>query len=354
MARSGDVVREGDAAMLSRLPTMADVAARAGVSRQLVSLVLRDAPGPSAESRRLVLEAAAEIGFVRNTSAQLLRSGRTRSIGLMFAARNAFEARWVETMLERSIDEGLGVVLGPITERRTTEVVVTELLGQRVEALACFNPDPASPALQRAIEMMPVVWLGERSADPRVDVVRTDDEAGLRLVVEHLVGLGHREIAYAGGLSGTVGPDRMRTYLAAMTGAGLADFIDVVEVGFLEEDGAEAAERLLARDHLPTAVIGSSDHCGAAIRAVFAQHGVDVPGRVSVTGYDDSDIAALPYNDLTTVRQDVDTTAASTFRAIARRLADAEAVPQESPTAATLTIRGSTGPASREPEEPGA
>jgi DNA-binding LacI/PurR family transcriptional regulator len=340
----GDRASDGVSGEPARLPTMADVAARAGVSRQLVSLVIRGEPGPSAESRAAILAAAEEIGFVRNSSARLLRSGRTRSIGLLFAARNSFETRWVETMLERAAEEGLGVVLGPVTERRTTEVVVTELLEQRVEALACFNPDPESPALQRAIERMPVVWLGERCADPRVDVVRTDDDAGLHLLVEHLVGLGHERIAYAGGLGGTVGPDRLGTYRAAMKAAGLEHRIDVVEVGFLEEDGAAAAELLLARDELPTAVIGSSDHCGAALRAVFAQHGVAVPGRVSVTGYDDSDIAALPYNDLTAVRQDVPTTAESTLTAILRRLADPAAVPEQRPTAATLTVRGSTGP----------
>jgi DNA-binding LacI/PurR family transcriptional regulator len=261
---------------------MSDVARRAGVSRQLVSLVLRHEAGPSAASREAVLEAVADLGFQANTSAQLLRQERTRLIWVMFEPRITFESRFVERLLERAARERLGVVLGPVTPVRTTDVVVTELLGHRVEALGCFNPDPSSAALRTAIARMPVIWLGERSVEPRVDAVHSDDVAGLLLLVEHLVGLGHRDIAYAGGLGGRVGPDRA---------------------------------------------------------------GVRVPEDVSVTGYDDSDIAALSYQDLTAVRQDADLSAAEALRAMTRRLEDPSAAPLDVATPATLTVRGSTGPA---------
>jgi DNA-binding LacI/PurR family transcriptional regulator len=223
-------------------------------------------------------------------------------------------------------------------------VVVRQLLEHRVEALACFNPDPTSPALRQALELMPMIWLGERTAEPRADVVRTDDDTGLRLLVEHLVGLGHREIVYAGGLDGSVGRDRAAAYRSAMATCGLAERIDVVEVGFGEEDGARAAAVLLTRPELPTAVIGCSDHCGAGLIAALGRAGISVPGQVSVTGYDDSDIAATSYNDLTAVRQDVDLTVDATLSAIMRRLEDPAAPPRETATLATLTIRSSTGP----------
>lgn len=326
---------------------MSDVASAAGVSRQLVSLVLRGAPGPSEESRSRVLEAAATLGYRANASARLLRQSRTRLIGVLFTAQNSFQARMVERLLEQAADLGYGVVLGPTTSRRTTEVVVRQLLEQRVEALLCFNPDPTSPALQQAFDLVPVVWLGERASDPRADVVRTDDDAGLQLVVEHLVGLGHRHIAYAGGLGGTVGIDRAQTYRAAMAAQGLADQVDIVEVGFSEADGARAAEMIMTRRQLPTAVICGSDHCAAGLLAVLRGTGIDVPAQLSVTGYDDSDLAALSYHDLTTVRQDVDLTVDATLAAVTRRLADPTAAPQEVPTAASLVIRSSTGPPPR-------
>ncbi|RKR73455.1 LacI family transcriptional regulator [Frondihabitans australicus] len=324
---------------------MSDVARHAGVSRQLVSMVMRGLPGPSEASAQAVRASARALDFRPNASARLLRQKRTRLIGFMVQTRNVFELRVVERMLERAAEEGFHVVLGPVSATRTTDVVVSELLEQRVEALCCYNPDPESLALHRALETMPVVWLGERSSDPRADVVRTDDDTGLRLLVEHLVALGHTEIAYAGGLDGTVGPDRADTYRRAMSSAGRADSIDVIEVGFGEEDGAEAARRILRRDHLPTAVIGSSDQCGAGVRAVLAQHGVEVPGDVSVTGYDDSDVASISYNSLTSVRQDVELTVDATLSAVLRRLGDPSLAPRETPTRATLVVRSSTGPA---------
>lgn len=327
------------------MPTMRDVAVRAGVSRQTVSLVMRGEPGPSAASRERVLAAARELQYRPNASARLLRQRRSGLIGVLYSASNIFELRVVERLLERAAEEGFDVALGPVTARRSTEIVVTQLLEQRIEALACYNPDPSSPALGSAIDMMPVVWLGERRADDRVDVVRTDDDEGLRLLVEHLTGLGHRRIAYAGGRGGTVGPDRADAYRRAMAAAGLGDEIDVLGGGFGEDDGSRAAEMIMARDRMPTAVIGCSDHCGAGLIGTLTRAGVRVPEDVSIAGYDDSDLAALPYIDMTSVRQDVDLTVEATLAAILERLREPGRNGADHPTEATLTVRSSTGPA---------
>ena len=326
-----------------RMPTMADVALRAGVSRQLVSLVLRRAAGPSDASRERVLRAAEEIGFRLNVSARLLRQGRSGLIGVLFAAQNPFEARFVERLLERAHDIGYGVVLGPITDRRTTDVVIAELLEHRVEAIAAFNPDPLSKELDSALGTMPVVWLGELGRDRRADIVRTDQDTGMRLLVTHLAALGHRRIAYVGGLGGVVGPDRAAAYRAAMEASGLGAEIDEVPVGFEEEEGARAARTLLARDRLPTAVVCCSDQCAVGVLAVLARAHVDVPGAVSVTGYDDSSVAAFSFNDLTAVRQDVELTVDAVLDAVVARMTDPGYVPRDVATEATLTIRGSTG-----------
>lgn len=328
---------------MTKPPTMRDVADRAGVSRQLVSLVLRGEPGPSVSSRENVLSAAAALGFRPNASARLLRQARTGLIGVLFEAGNPFEARFVERLLERAPDAGFGVLLAPVTATRTTEVVVSELLEHRIEALACFNPDPQSSALQHALATLPVVWLGERPGHPAADAVHADDEHGIRLIVTHLTDLGHSRIAYAGGTGGRVGPDRAASYRAAMREAGLAAHIDQIPVGFTSEDGATAARILLAREELPTAVIGCSDNVAAALLTVFAQANVAVPEAVSVTGYDDSDLAALSYLNMTAIKQDVDHTVDATISAIQRRIANHEANSFEVATPTVLTIRGTTG-----------
>ncbi|NTW40785.1 MAG: LacI family transcriptional regulator [Cellulomonadaceae bacterium] len=323
---------------------MSDVAHHAGVSRQLVSLVLRGAPGPSAASRVAVLASAEALDFRVNTSARLLRQEHTRLVGVLFSARNSFELQFVERLVELARTTDLDVVLAPMTPSRGTDDVVTELLGYRVEALACFNPEPGSAALRRAIDLMPVVWLGERAPDLQVDCVRSDDATGLRLVVEHLAQLGHRDIAYVGGLGGRVGPDRAAAYRAAMAGQGLAAHVHQITGGFSEEDGARAARELLDGPTLPTAVACSSDQVATGLVSVLRFAGVRVPEEVSVTGYDDSDLAAMSYLDLTTVHQDAALTATETLAAIRRRMSDPATPRQQVATTATLTVRSSTGP----------
>jgi DNA-binding LacI/PurR family transcriptional regulator len=89
-------------------------------------------------------------------------------------------------------------------------------------------------------------------------------------------------------------------------------------------------------------VITGSDPAAAAVRAVLTQHGISVPGEVSLVGYDDSEVARLSFNDLTSVRQDVDATVDAALRAIARRGSDPAVAPLDIATPATLSIRGST------------
>lgn len=328
------------------MPTMRDIADRLGVSRQLVSLVLRGAPGPSDESRERILRAAEELGYRPNAAARLLRQRRTNLIGLMVEMRNPFEVRFAERFVSGAGVHGLSVVIGLRTAKRTTEMVVSELIAQRVEAIAAFNPDPTSPALRDALGRIPVMWLGERAPKPTIDTVRVDEVQGLRQVVEHLVSLGHRDVAYVGGQGGSVGRDRARAFQTA------AESVDglrwsMLPSGFEEEDGARAARAWLntAAADRPTALVACSDSNAVGILAVLARSGVSVPRDVSVVGFDDSSVAALSYNALTSVRQDVELSVAASLATIMERLSDTPGTPTEILTPTLLTIRESTGPA---------
>ncbi|ROP72617.1 LacI family transcriptional regulator [Curtobacterium sp. PhB115] len=331
----------------SRLPTMRDVAEHLGVSRQLVSLVLRGAPGPSQESRTRILQAAQDLGYRPNASARLLRQRRTNSIGLMIEMRNPFEVRFTERFVSAAAEQGFSVVVGVHTAERSTDVVVSELIAQRVEAVVAFNPDPHAPALQDALARVPVVWLGEKAPGSAIDNVRVDEAGGLRQVVRRLVELGHERIAYVGGEGGTVGVDRAEAYRDAMSAAGLDAFTSVIASGFGEEDGAAAARAWVADDcaDRPTALVACSDSNAVGILAVLAHEGVAVPQSVSVVGFDDSYVAALSYNALTSVRQDVEVTVDVALRIVVERLSDEPGSPSEVLTRTVLTERASTGPA---------
>jgi DNA-binding LacI/PurR family transcriptional regulator len=328
-----------------RLPTMQDIADHLGVSRQLVSMVLRDRPGPSAESRERILAAATELGYRPNASARQLRQSRTRLIGAVFEIRHPFQVRFVERLFVRAAEQGFGLALGPTTVERSTDVAVAELMEERVEALVAFNPDPSSRALAEACDLVPVVWLGEWVQTPEVDNVHVDEIEGLRLAVEHLVELGHRDIVYVGGLGGIVGRDRADAYRGAMTAFGLEDRIEVLSSGFSEENGATAAREILGRGRRPTAVVCCGDQCAVGVLAVFARAQVPVPGEISVVGFDDSYLASLSYHRLTTVRQDVEATVEATLASVLARLESEDAPRRVSATRTKLVVRESTGPA---------
>ncbi|AEK45921.1 LacI family transcriptional regulator [Amycolatopsis mediterranei S699] len=324
---------------------MQDIADHLGVSRQLVSLVLRGVPGPSAESRERILGAATELGYRANASARLLRQNRTHLIGAVFQMRHPFQVRFVERLFVRAAEKGFGLALGPATVERSTDVVVAELMEQRVEALVAFNPDPTSDALAGAWQLVPVVWLGEWVPAPEVDNVHVDEIEGLRLAIEHLVKLGHRDIAYVGGLGGEVGRDRTNAYRGAMAESGLADRIEVLSSDFSEEGGATVAREILGRSRRPTAVVCCGDQCAAGMLAVFARANFPVPGAISVIGFDDSYLASLSYHSLTSVRQDVEATVEATLTTVLKRLEGDDGPRRVSATRTRLVVRDSTGPA---------
>jgi DNA-binding LacI/PurR family transcriptional regulator len=324
---------------------MQDIADHVGVSRQLVSLVMRDVPGPSAESRERILAAASELGYRPHASARLLRQNRTRLIGAAFTMRNPFQVRFVERLFVRAAEQGFGLVLGPMTIERSTDAVVAELMEERVEALVAFNPDPTSNALAEACDLVPLVWVGEWVQKPEVDNVHVDEVEGLRQAIEHLVELGHRDIVYVGGHGGIVGRDRAEAYRTAMAAFGLSDRIEVLTSDFSEEDGATAAREMLGRVRRPTAVVCCGDQCAAGVLAVFSRAAVPVPGEISVVGFDDSYLASLSYNRLTSVRQDVEATVEATLTSVLERLDRDDAPRRVTATRTNLVVRESTGPA---------
>jgi DNA-binding LacI/PurR family transcriptional regulator len=315
-------------------------------------MVLRDMPGPSAESRSRVLAAAKELGFRPHSSARLLRQNRTRMLGVAFILGNPFQARVVERMFGAAAARGFALTLAPVTHERPVDVVVSELIEERVEALIAFNPDPDSPAVREALRRMPTAWLGEWTDEPDADNIHVDEVDGLRRAVEHLVGLGHRDIVYVGGRDGSVGRTRADAYTTAMASAGLAGHAEIIPSGFDEEDGAAAARVLAARDIRPTAVICCGDQCAVGLLAVFSQAHIAVPADISVVGFDDSTLASLSYHQLTSVRQGVDATVDAALDAVIDRIEGGTGPRRVIATEAALIVRATTGPARSQPSSP--
>src|SRR4051812_19988300 len=242
---------------------MADVAARAGVSRALVSIVFRGAPGASEPTRARVMRAADELSYRPDRRARLLGSSRSRTIGVVFGLHHEFHTELVERLYEAVGITGFELALGATAPTRTESTAVQALLEFRCEALVLIGPLMQRRALDELSRQVPVVVVARELRTPSVDVVRTDDEHGARLAVEHLVQLGHRRIVHVDGVRAPGAAQRRRGYRKAMAAAGLARQARIVPGGLTDEDGERAADVLLARRSRATAGVALNDHRAA-------------------------------------------------------------------------------------------
>jgi DNA-binding LacI/PurR family transcriptional regulator len=321
-----------------------------GVSRQLVSLVLRDAPGASDETRRRVREAARELGFSPHVGARSLRRSRSKDLGVIFAPAHSTEPEIVEAIYPAAAARGYDVILSAQTATRSTNQTVEELLGHRCAALIVIGSNLDHAGLRAVTERspVPVVDVGSGRRNTFYDVVRSSGDKGIVQAVTHLVELGHREVTYVDPASMPPGGLRRRGYVRSVKRFGLtADVLsmtgDYTTWDYFEEAGSAAARLLLQRDTLPTAVVAPNDHMAVGLLQILVRNGVRIPEDVSVTGFDDAPIARLSSVNLTTVRQDPGLMGAAAVEAAVRRIERREVEPGESVVATSLVVRGSTG-----------
>ncbi len=329
---------EGRGLSRNRPPTLEDVAARAGVSRALVSIVVRGVPGASEATRQRVLGVADELGYRPDTRARLLAGRRSRLLGVTLALNHPFHADLTEELYAAAERHGYEVVLSAVTRNRNSRRAIDTLLDYRCAAAILIGSPVREPWLSALAERLPVVVLGQRSRSRAVDVIRTADEVGMRLAVDHLVALGHREIVHVDGARGPGAAARRDGYRAAMHRHELASRI--VAGGPAEEDGAAAARALAPAP--PTAVLTYNDRCAVGLLDVFVRTGIAVPDAVSIVGYDDSQVARLPYLRLTTVSQDASQLAALAVRRAIARLEHQPVTERELVLTPHLVVRGTT------------
>ncbi|QOV34654.1 LacI family DNA-binding transcriptional regulator [Streptomyces ferrugineus] len=323
-------------------PRLEDVAARVGLSTASVSLVLRGIPGPSERTRQRVLKAAAELGYRPDRTASALASRRSRLLGVMVDVHSAFQAELVEHLHTTAEQVGYDLVLSTQTRTRDESTAVETLLAFRCEALILLGPVAPASALADLDRKAPVVCVGRRITGADLDVVRSADDAGVGQVVDHLVGLGHRAIAHVDGGKGVIATDRRRGYRSAMRRHGLDERIRILHGDHTEEAGEKAARQLLDSGDLPTAVVAYNDRSAIGLLTAFRAAGVDVPGAVSVVGYDDDTLSRLSCFNLTTVSQEAEEQAREAVVAVVERLDQERTAPREIVLAPSLVVRGTT------------
>jgi DNA-binding LacI/PurR family transcriptional regulator len=321
------------------------VAKQAGVSSATVSMVLRDIPGPSAATRERVLETAARLGYRPDRAASVLASRRSRLIGVMMNISNAFHAQLVEDIHDAAERHGYDLVLSTVTRSRDEKRAIETLLDSRCEALVLIGPESPAEQLAALDRQLPVVVIGRPVPSAGVDVIRAADDDGVAQAVDHLVGLGHRRIAYVnGGDDNPIAILRQQGYQRSMRRHRLGDQLQVITGGDTEDAGAQAAQIVLGSDPRPTAVLTYNDRCAMGLLDTLIRAGIDIPGAISVVGYDDSPIARLAHIDLTTVSQGTRELTEHAVTALIERLDNDRTDHREVVVPTKLVIRGTTGP----------
>jgi len=289
-------------------PTIYDVARLAGVSTATVSRALNATGQISPATRKAIEEAVEQLGYQPNTIARSLVKRSTQTIAVMFPdIADPFYPALVKGVQALADEQNYTILLCTAEGDPEREESYLNLLrakqvdGALVDGLVL----PRSRIARIVDEGFPIVSLDRDIDFPSIPLVQVDNRLGGRLAAEHLLELGHREIAHlAGRPELRISGERLTGYREALADAGVAADPALVAVGgFTEEGGYRAMQELLDQDAACTAVFAANDVSAVGALRAIRESGKRVPEDISVVGFDDLWLAAYLSPPLTTVRQ---------------------------------------------------
>src|SRR3954454_18318177 len=277
-------------------PTINDVASAAGVSKGAVSFALNDRPGLAPDTRARILEAAERLGWTPSPLARALSVSKALAVGLVIARppeilrADAFFPSFISG-LEAVLSERGHALLLMVAEHDDAGTYRRLAKEGRVDGVLVtdLQIDDPRPALLAELGL-PAVIVGPALEDAFWPSVGVDDAPGITAAVEHLVAAGHRRVAHVSGPRSMIhSHTRSKAWAEALADAGLAADL-CVEGDFSAESGALATRGLLDLPEPPTAIVYANDLMAMAGMSLALSRGISVPGDLSVTGYDDTEI----------------------------------------------------------------
>ena len=338
--------------------TIDDVARLAGVSIKTVSRVVNREPNVRESTREKVQRAIAELNYQPNLSARSLASQKSHLIALVYDDPSAYDVpsfgyviRMQQGMLQACRTANYGLLIDPCNYRNTdVGLELKELIEKtRPDGIVLAAPLSNMPGIVEAITATgaPLVRLspGTRNGD-EFSVITNDREVSAEMT-RYLASLGHTRIAFIeGDPNHKAVALRCSGFKDGMKQSGLEVSAELIAEGDNSiNSGERAAEKLLNLDEPPTAVFAANDEMAAGVIRVAYRRNIDVPGQLSVAGFDDSALAQQIYPSLTTIRQPLAAMAERAAMALINDPGDGSSLRGTDVVPATVLIRESTGPA---------
>ena len=335
---------------MAKRPTIRDVAEVAGVSKSLAAMVFSSEAGVSADRRDKVLAAAKKLGYTPNQWARSLRSGSGSFVGILLNdLHNPLLTEIADLTRNALLEKGQqsfvsAVVISEKNGKRFVEPSsIHSLLDLKPKGLVVVGGLPDLKPFKTLPEDVPVIIATAPAAGlPNATVVRSDDDKGLWLLVDHLVDLGHKRIAYVGPEDSPNSVARMSGYKKAMQDRGLEKYI-VTQVAERNEAGGYAAAKLLLQDkNAPTAIIGFNDNIAFGVQGAVSEHAKAGMEPVAVAGYDNTYVADLARVSLTSIEQEKEAIAMKVSELITNPRVAADYRGKEITLLPRLVVRNST------------
>ncbi|WP_158782380.1 LacI family DNA-binding transcriptional regulator [Pantoea sp. BAV 3049] len=341
----------------SRRPTINDIAEKCGLSRATVARALSGKGYVKPQRKALIHETAAGMGYRISTIARALRTQKTATVGVLIAdITNPIFPEIVKGIDEVLTAAGNTLFLCNTDENQQKQQnIVRSLLERQVDGLILVSQSISEETLALLQDGPPCVFVNRQPEQLPGDYIGPDNDQGVRQLLEHLYGLGHRRIAYMGGpQTSSTARERQRCFQREMQRLGCKippTFI--IEGSYHSDSGRSGAAALLACDLPPTAILAANDFVALDTIAFLHQRGMRVPEDISVTGFDDTfkpafdGLNALRNQGLTSIDQPKRELGRLAGEALLKRIANPLLPVSEKILPTTLKVRETTGPAKK-------
>ena len=329
--------------------TVKDVAEKSGVSVSTVSHVINGTRFVSEDLKTRVRKAMDELEYKPNLIARSLRTKRSNVLGLILAdITNPYYSEIARNIEYLGHQKGYTVILcnsegTPIKE----EFYINRLMETRVDGIIIVSSKIHQQKLEEMVGRdLPVILIDKHGAGIHMDLIAIDEFEGGKMATEHLISLGHRRIACINGVSENyLNLDRLRGFRAAMENAGLdVDEQLIISSGFDVNAGFRAGIGLLEMEKRPTAIFATGDLIAYGVIQAAHQMRIDVPGELSVVGFDDIYLSKIFVPPLTTVSQPLYEISEAAINCFFERMDNTQKTGRTIHYNIHLEVRESTGP----------